>query len=141
MKENSIKKENKLILHVNKFYDNRNRRLSIFIESTDVKNIFTLIIFTCSKKDVFTKKTAWKLYKEYSEEGKHSPIISTMNINFQDSTTKNQKDIQKIMLRTLKAQYKHKIIASSYVPRIVMYNPSNNLVELNTNKIKLNIWR
>lgn len=141
MKENRVEKENKLILHVNKFYDNRNRRLSIFVESTDVKNVFKLIIFTCSKKDTFTKKTAWKLYKEYSEEGKHYPIISIIDIDFLNNTTNNQKNIQRRILEILKTRYKHKIIASSYVPKVVMYNPLNNSVELNTNKIKLNVWR
>lgn len=74
------------LLTTYKFYDNRKRRLSIFGEYyeghvgigqgenrlTGFQKGLRIIVFTCSKQDTFSKKTARALYLQYKFESKRA---------------------------------------------------------------------
>lgn len=82
------------LLTTYKYYDNRKRRLSIFGEevkmftlgefdplptkdSTDYKTELIITVFTCSKKDTFSKKRSQELYKLFVKNGRQPFTITT----------------------------------------------------------------
>lgn len=68
-----IMEQNRLITY--RFFDNRKRRLSIFGEYNMELSGLVITVFTCSKQDVFCKKTARGLYKIFKNISKESPEL------------------------------------------------------------------
>lgn len=67
--------ENFLITH--KFYDEKNRRMSIFGKFNSANNKLKIYLVKCSKKDVFSRKLSRTKFAEYLEyrEGDEVPDI------------------------------------------------------------------
>lgn len=63
-----------------KFYDEKGRRLAIFGIHNTINDTLDILTFTCSKKDIFTKKTAKELFNDYhSSFNEHNHKFSAMS--------------------------------------------------------------
>lgn len=60
-----------------KYYDNKDRRLSIFCESNN--GVLKITVFPCSNDDSFSKKEAWKAFKSGKVYDVKPSVKSTWN--------------------------------------------------------------